>query len=306
MSKQSIPFVSVIIPVYNDPERLKICLRALEEQTYPKEAYEVIVVDNGSDESIEPIVAEFSQARASYESLRRPYAARNKGLVIARGEIIAFTDSDCIPAPNWIERGVAKLQSVPNCGIVGGKIEIFFQDLEHPAAAELYDYIDYLNQKLYIEQFNFSATANLFTYKHVFDHVGKFAGNVGMSDDREWGQRVASFGYALSYADEVRVAHPARYSLAQLLAKERRIARGHAVYKHRKEDFPPLRWNYDSIMTHLPPLPPVFRILRLKDISFGMRIKVLVIWFLVRYAKLEETLRMKLLKKKIPQNSLKF
>ena len=57
MSKLSTPFVSVIIPVYNDPERLKTCLQALEEQTYPKSAYEVIVVDNGSDESIEPLVA---------------------------------------------------------------------------------------------------------------------------------------------------------------------------------------------------------------------------------------------------------
>jgi len=59
------PFVSVIIPVYNDPIRLKTCLQALEEQTYPQNAYEIIVVDNGSDESIEPIVAEFSQAKAS-------------------------------------------------------------------------------------------------------------------------------------------------------------------------------------------------------------------------------------------------
>jgi glycosyltransferase involved in cell wall biosynthesis len=56
-------FVSVIIPVYNDPVRLKTCLQVLAEQTYPNEAYEVIVVDNGSDESIEPIVAEFSQVK---------------------------------------------------------------------------------------------------------------------------------------------------------------------------------------------------------------------------------------------------
>jgi len=61
MSKLSTPFVSVIIPVYNDSIRLRTCLQALEEQTYPKSAYEVIVVDNGSDESIEPIFAEFSK-----------------------------------------------------------------------------------------------------------------------------------------------------------------------------------------------------------------------------------------------------
>ena len=59
MNEMSTPFVSVIIPVYNDPIRLETCLQALEEQTYPKSSYEVIVVDNGSDESIEPIVVEF-------------------------------------------------------------------------------------------------------------------------------------------------------------------------------------------------------------------------------------------------------
>jgi len=53
-------YVSVIISVYNDAERLKLCLQALEEQTYPKGYYEVIVIDNGSDESIEPIVAGYS------------------------------------------------------------------------------------------------------------------------------------------------------------------------------------------------------------------------------------------------------
>jgi len=103
MSEVSPPFVSVIIPVYNDPIRLRTCLQALEEQTYPKSMYAVIVVDNGSDESIEPIVAEFSQMKTSYEPHPRSYAARNKSLSPARGEVIAFTDSDCIPAPDWIE-----------------------------------------------------------------------------------------------------------------------------------------------------------------------------------------------------------
>ena len=79
----STPFVSVIIPVYNDPIRLQTCLQALEDQTYPKSSYEVIVVDNGSDESIEPIVAEFSQAKATYKAQPGSYAASNKGISLA-------------------------------------------------------------------------------------------------------------------------------------------------------------------------------------------------------------------------------
>ena len=102
-------FVSVIIPVYNDSERLKLCLEALENQTYSKDLYEVIVVDNASEEDIKSIVGQFSQAKYTYESQSGSYVARNKGISIARGEILAFTDSDCIPASDWIEKGVANL-----------------------------------------------------------------------------------------------------------------------------------------------------------------------------------------------------
>lgn len=62
------PFVSVIIPVLNDSERLQTCLKALENQTYPKSMYEVIVVDNGSDENIEGLVSQYIQAKLSNES----------------------------------------------------------------------------------------------------------------------------------------------------------------------------------------------------------------------------------------------
>ena len=108
-------FVSVIIPVYNDSARVKICLEALEKQTYPQNLYEVIVVDNASDEypAIKDVVCQFSQAIAAYESRPGSYAARNKGISLAKGDIIAFTDADCIPAKNWIEKGVANLLSVP-------------------------------------------------------------------------------------------------------------------------------------------------------------------------------------------------
>lgn len=98
-------FVSVIIPVLNDSERLKLCLEALEHQTYPKKLYEVIVVDNGSDQSIGSVVSKFTQATATAESHPGSYVARNKGILIAQGDIIAFTDADCIPALDWIEKG---------------------------------------------------------------------------------------------------------------------------------------------------------------------------------------------------------
>ncbi len=64
---------------------------------------------------------------------------------------------------------------------------MFFQNPEHPLLVEVYDRMMYLNPKMYIEKLQFSVTANLSTYKHVFDHVGDFVSNLVMGDDREWG-----------------------------------------------------------------------------------------------------------------------
>src|ERR1041384_5139232 len=94
-------FVSVIVPVWNDAERLGHCLHALEKQTYPAESYEVIVVDNGSTDSVACLVAAYGRARLVSEQRPGSYAARNTGLNLARGQVIAFTDADCLPAPDW-------------------------------------------------------------------------------------------------------------------------------------------------------------------------------------------------------------
>jgi glycosyltransferase involved in cell wall biosynthesis len=68
-------------------------------QSYPKSLYEIIFVDNGSVENIEVLVSQFPQTSFTNEPKPGSYAARNKRISIARGEIIAFTDSDCVPAP---------------------------------------------------------------------------------------------------------------------------------------------------------------------------------------------------------------
>lgn len=235
MSHVSNPFVSVIIPVFNNPEGLKSCLEALENQTYPKSFYEVIAVDNGSDESIKEVVNQFSQAFAAYESQLGSYFARNKGLSLAKGNVLAFTDSDCIPAPDWIEKGVAHLLRTPNCGLVAGKIELFFKNPAQPTAVEYYDSTKMgFPQHKFVEESRYGATANLFTFRSVIDKVGSFDKTLKSSGDREWGQRVFSANYKQIYADDVCVAHPARHSLEQLHKKVVRIIGGHQDFKKKK------------------------------------------------------------------------
>lgn len=233
MSKPVQPFVSVVIPVFNDAERLKLCLAALEHQTYPQNLYEVIVVDNDSAESVEPVVSQFSQAIALFESLRGSYAARNKGILQAQGEIIAFTDSDCIPAADWLEKGTAQLLNTPHCGLVAGEIKFFFKTPDRPTGIELYDTLTYFKQKDYVEKDRFGATANVFTLRRVLDDVGFFNAQLKAGGDREWGQRVFAAGYKQSYANDVCVAHPARASLTEVLEKAVRVAKGGSDLKSK-------------------------------------------------------------------------
>lgn len=221
-----VPVVSVVIPVYNDADRLARCLAALEEQTYPSERLEILVVDNGSRDHVADVVARSEGARLLVELRPGSYSARNHGIRKANGEIVAFTDADCIPSGTWIERGVRHLLEDPTIGLVGGRIEVVAHDPGNPSGVELADIIINFQQRRYIEEFQFAATASAFARRDVFDRVGLFDEQLLSGGDREWGERVAAAGYLLRYAEDAVVGHPARRSLRQLYLKSKRLHAG--------------------------------------------------------------------------------
>lgn len=294
MNSQVNPFVSVIIPVFNNAEGLKTCLKALENQTYLKSLYEVIVIDNGSDKDIKEVVSQFGQAFAAYENQPGSYFARNKGLSLAKGDVIAFTDSDCIPALDWIEKGVAHLLQAPNCGLVAGKIELFFKNPDQPTAVEYFDSIMMgFPQKQFVEESQYGATANLFTFKSVIDKVGVFDRTLKSSGDREWGQRVFSTGYQQIYADDVCVAHPARHSLKELHKKVIRLIGGHQDFKIKK-GYAFRNFVDDVTKDLLPPFRFYFRLWLDKKIKGLRKLQVVVILFSVKYLGAWEKVRIQI------------
>jgi glycosyltransferase involved in cell wall biosynthesis len=219
------PFVSVIIPVYNDP-RLTACLHAIGRQSYPTDRHEVIVVDNGSDASVAPAVAAtVPHARVIRESRAGSYAARNRGLAEARGEIVALTDSDCVPATDWLEEGVRALHESPNCGLVGGRIDVFFGTVS-PTPVEIFSGMTTRRQEQFIRVDHFAETANLFTSRTVLEAVGPFEATLKARGDVVFGQRVYAAGYGQVYADRAVVTHPAVRSLGQLRRRTARLVGG--------------------------------------------------------------------------------
>lgn len=118
------PLVSVIIPVWNDAQGLAACLAGIRAQSYPASHIEVIVVDNGSSDGSVEIAKSFAEVVTVSEPTPGSYAARNAGLKQARGDYVAFINSDCVPCGTWIEEGIAAAAKEPKPGVLAGHVEL--------------------------------------------------------------------------------------------------------------------------------------------------------------------------------------
>ncbi len=94
--------ISVIVPVFNSEKTIGKCLDSLLNQAFPREDYEVIIVDDGSTDSTAQILKGYS-VKVITQTNRGPATARNVGAEEAKGEILLFTDADCVPSENWVE-----------------------------------------------------------------------------------------------------------------------------------------------------------------------------------------------------------
>jgi O-antigen biosynthesis protein len=113
----SYPKVSVVVCSYNGSKTLDSCLRSLETLTYPD--YEVILVNDGSTDSVPEIAARYPYIRYHPQPNRGLSVARNVGMDLARGEIIAYTDDDCFADPDWLYFLVSKLLETGATGVGG-------------------------------------------------------------------------------------------------------------------------------------------------------------------------------------------
>lgn len=225
MSEQ-VPHVTVVVPVYDGVDELRGCLAALQAQDHPADRFDVVVVDNASTEDVAAAVPADERFTLLVEPRRGSYAARNTGLGIARGEVLAFTDADCRPDPDWLTEAVAELRREPAADMVGGAVRLVFRGGAPRTAAELYESVHGFPQARYLADQHFAVTANMVTWRRTVDRVGPFDASLMSRGDAQWGQRVAAAGGVQRYAERAVVRHPARASWGELLTKIVRIARG--------------------------------------------------------------------------------
>lgn len=217
-------FVSVIIPTYKDWSRLKLCLEALSKQSYTEDQFEVIVVNNDPKEAC-PFRLPAANMKIITEAKPGSYAARNAGVKIAKGKILAFTDSDCLPETPWLENAMVLFNQNKTVDRIAGRID-FLQIKGTSDLLFLYQSLFSMNQKGYVDSLGGGITANMFAKKACFDAVGLFNEDLYSGGDNEWGARAQKNGFRVLYANDVVVKHPTLRSIKKLLKKKRRTTGG--------------------------------------------------------------------------------
>ena len=235
---------SIIIPTYNRPVQLGHCLSALTRLDYPRDRFEVIVVDDGSTVSVEGIVASFYPC-LNLTLRSAPHAgpshARNVGVERAVGRYLAFTDDDCAPAPGWLNAIETRASGAPGA-IVGGRTlnalpQNLCSTLSHLVLESAYAYYN-----ADPDNARFFASNNLAIPTAPFRELGGFDPEFTTAEDRDLCSRWTERGGRLVYAPEAVVYHAHGLTIAGLWRQH--FAYGRGAYRfHRAHD----RWQRFSI-----------------------------------------------------------
>jgi glycosyltransferase involved in cell wall biosynthesis len=196
------PLVTVVVPAYNAARTVGACVEACLNQEYP--AVEVIVADDGSTDDTERIVERYPVRYLRHDHAG-PASARNRGWHAATGEVICFTDSDCVPPPDWMSKLVGEYTSEEIAG-VGGTYDIV--DADNLLAACIHEEIvlRHVGMPRYV---NFLGSFNVSYRRAVLEEVSGFDESYRMAsgEDNDLAYRIIRRGYKLVFTREARVAH---------------------------------------------------------------------------------------------------
>jgi GT2 family glycosyltransferase len=198
------------------------------------------------------------------------------------GKILAFTDADCVPDPNWLEVAVRELDSVPSGTILGGDIRILRKNNGQYTAVEAYESIFGFQQKKYIEEAGFAVTANLTLYREDFEKGGPFTG-IDFAEDMDFGSRARSAGCTFRYVPQMIVFHPARNSLRDLCIKWDRHLNHFVNKAQAQQPWWRIPWTARAFLVFFSPAVHVFKILATdRVVGLHVRAKAFAILLAVR------------------------
>jgi glycosyltransferase involved in cell wall biosynthesis len=240
------PTVSIIVPVYNAQRTVKECLDSLLRLDYPEARREVIVVDNGSSDATPEILGGYAPTITVIRETRRgPAAARNAGLGWATGDIVAFTDADCVVDRWWLPSILGPLQD-PRVGAVGGRN---LARRPCPRIAEFGERVHDHARAIQRLRPPYAITMNWASRRAVLDEMGGFNPGLVRCSDVDLAYRLIQAGYRLVYEPKAVVYHHNRSTLRALIRQGYqhgyhavRIRRLHAAFLSEHQGRSPARY----------------------------------------------------------------
>lgn len=239
------PQVSVIVPIYNGQDDLPGLAACLLQQTFPVGCVEYLLVDNHSQDATPQRLQALAERAQQQQVQVRPlaemeiqssYAARNRGIRAAQGDIIVFTDADCRPEPDWLARIVAPFADA-RIGLAVGEIKAL------PGNSWLEQYAEQrntLSQKFTIAHpfYPYGQTANLAVRRSALAASGLFRPYLTTGGDADLCWRIQMSGdWQLYFAEDAIVRHRHRATLKELRSQWQRYGRSNR-YLHELFDVP--------------------------------------------------------------------
>jgi mycofactocin system glycosyltransferase len=216
------PSVSVIVPVRNRPAEITACLSSLTRLDYPAEKLEIIVVDDASEDATPEAVGRFSEVRMlRMERHRQAAFCRNRGAEVARGEILAFIDSDCLADPTWLKE-LAPAFRDSSLGALGGWVDAALEKNgldRYEKVKSALNIGSWFKRSEQAERFFYVPTCNFLVRRAAFLGLGGFREALHVGEDVDFCWRLQDQGHILEYRPMGRVSHKHRNRLAAFCAR---------------------------------------------------------------------------------------
>ena len=257
---ETLPSISVIVPVWNRVSELDACVSSLVALNYPPSRLEIIVVDDASSPPVSIGLKDVRVKLAVSPVHGGAAHARNLGCRIAKGEFVAFIDSDCVARSDWLKELVAY---VPEPGIVGGVVN-------HPRDTNI-DRYENVRSPLYLgrigrrldlgPEFTYLPTCNMLVSRKLFEEIGGFDESLPIGEDVDLTWKAALHGGCVRYVPTGEVKHYPSGGLKRFLA--RYFSYGTSVAR---------------LLSKYPKMRSTWRVSSFKTLSYALVISGLILW----------------------------
>lgn len=238
--------VSLIIPTHNRKDSLRKTLQSVSAQSFPKDKFEVIVIDDGSQVELDEVIKEFSAKNLNIQKLvqkrRGPAAARNLGIKNSRGRIVAFTDDDCMLSEKWLKVIYSAHCKNPDLAVIGGRTWVKRENSLKGMLAQLLSNSAMRAKLEGKKKIVFFPTSNLSLKRSVFQQVMfdediPYAGG----EDLEFSWQLYLRGFKFLYLQEAEVLHLRENHFWEFLRQSYLYGKGNFLVQRKFPQHPALQ-----------------------------------------------------------------